>query len=427
MKIAIVNKFFFINGGQETVALEQMRLLEEIGFNVAFYSMHHPRNPENYYWAKYFADHVDFSMRNNNLGFIQKIEMASQFIYNPKVGKRFGAFLDEFQPDIVHCHGIAHQITFSILQETQKRKIPVVQTLHDYQLICPNYTLLKGGSEVCIKGCHSGNYLPSVVNCCVKQSRSASILSALEMFFSRQILNYTQKVDLFLSPSLFLAQKVIDAGIDPARVYHLPNFLADLDKIIPQKEHDGSFLYIGRLSYEKGLETLLKAFRKVPDGKLRIAGDGALLKTLKAYCEDNDMDNVEFLGHVDRPLLEVLTRRAAAVVLPSEWYENQPMSIIEAFAYGKPVIVSKMGGMTEMVKDGHNGFLFDSGDVSALADIISSITSHPEQIVPLGLNARADALANYSGTKHLDALLKIYRQLSPNSSVLSSIEDQIPA
>lgn len=144
MKVAIVNKFFFLKGGQETVALEQMKLLEQDGHDVAFFSMHHPKNASGYHWSTYFVDYVDFSLQNPQMSLIKKQALARRFIANTQAAKRFGYFLDKFKPDVIHCHGIAHQLTYTILPVAKKFNIPVVQTLHDYQVICPSYTLLRG-------------------------------------------------------------------------------------------------------------------------------------------------------------------------------------------------------------------------------------------------------------------------------------------
>jgi glycosyltransferase involved in cell wall biosynthesis len=424
MKIAIVNKFFFLNGGQETVALEQMRLLEQAGMTVAFFAMHHPRNPENYVWSKYFVDYADFSLKDPKPSVWEQLALARRFITNSSAAERFAAFLDDFQPDVVHCHGIAHQLTYAILPEAAKRSIPVIQTLHDYQILCPNYTLLKGDGTVCTDGCDNGNYLPCVQHRCVKGSLGASALSATEMTVNRTWADYTRWVHTFISPSRFLAQKVIDSGIPADKVLTIPNFLAGLEEIVPRYDHDGYFLYVGRLSYEKGLMTLLQAFRQVPQAKLRIIGDGALRESLQTYCTEHQLQNVSLLSYQQRENTLTHIQNAAAVILPSEWYENQPMSIIEAFANGTPVIASDIGGIPEMVRPGENGFLFPAGDADALAHLVCRWISRPEQQTDLGKQARSDALRHYHPELHLQRLLTLYQSLvtAPATSALPGLE-----
>jgi glycosyltransferase involved in cell wall biosynthesis len=416
MRIAIVNKFFFLNGGQETVALEQMKLLQQAGQEVAFFAMHHPRNPANYPWARYFVDYADFSLKNTQQGWIQKLSIGSRFIHNKQAADRFSAFLDAFKPDIIHCHGIAHQLTYAILPEAKKRKIPVVQTLHDYQAICPSYTLLKGDGSLCTQGCHSPNYLPCIQNTCVKNSRLASTLSAVEMAINRGLFDYIHYIDSFISPSQFLAQKVLEAGIPKERIQVIPNFLVGLEEIEPSQQHQDYYLYSGRLSSEKGLMTLLKAFRQVPRAQLRIAGEGMLKSQIETYIADHQMKNVTMLGYLQQDELHVQLMNATALILPSIWYENQPMSIIEAFAAGKPVIASNLGGIPEMVIDGENGFLFPPGNEEALARLINRFQSTPDPLSLAGCKARTDALSRYGTTRHLNSLMALYGTLLESTS-----------
>lgn len=420
MKVAIVNKFFFQNGGQETVALEQMKLLEQAGHEVAFFSMHHPRNPSGYPWSHYFVDYADFSLKAEQPGMLSKMVLASRFINNPQAAQRFGAFLDAFQPDIVHCHGIAHQLTYSILPEAKKRNIPIVQTLHDYQAICPSYTLLQGDGKICQDGCTTKNYLPCIQNQCVKGSSLASMLSAVEMSVNRGLFDYTRHINHFISPSQFLAQKMIDTGLPQKRIQTIPNFLVGIENLKPNYTNKGYYLYSGRLSGEKGLLTLLDAFRQVPQAYLHIAGEGNLKAKLEEYCQYHQLKNVTMLGYLSQDELQIQIREAQAVILPSEWYENQPMSIIEAFAHEKPVIGSNIGGISEMISEGVTGYLFPVRDSRALASIIERLHSDSNQLNDLGKRARAFALSNYSEKQHLLRLLELYHSVMETTSTLRS-------
>jgi glycosyltransferase involved in cell wall biosynthesis len=411
MKVAIVNKFFFLKGGQETVALEQMKLLQQAGYEAAFFSMHHPENPQNYEWSGYFSEYVDYSLKEKPSGWSQKLSMARNFIDNPEAGKRFMAFLKAFQPDIIHCHGIAHQLTYSILRDSQKLGIPVVQTLHDYQIICPAYTLLKGDQGICQSGCTKHNYLPCLQNRCVKNSQAASALSALEMFYNRSVRDYTPLVAQFISPSRFLADKVITGGIPENQVSHIPNFLTGIESYPSVADQTGSyFLYIGRLSHEKGLFTLLKAMAEVQEASLKIVGDGPLKTRLLQFCDEHGISNVEFVGHLNRSGVSEAIQQAIAVILPSEWFENQPMSIIEAYAHGKPVIASHIGGIPEMVRPDY-GQLFPPKDAGQLASIIKNALIHPEEWCQKGQQARRFAITHYNSDRHMEKLTQLYDSL----------------
>lgn len=411
MNIAIVNKFFFFKGGQETVALDQMKLLENAGHNVAFFSMHHPKNIQNYVWSKYFCDYADFSLQGNTLRMSEKLKLGYRFITNKHASSRFNAFLGEFKPDIIHCHGIAHQLTYSILPVAKKHGIPVVQTLHDYQLICPSYTLLQGHNSICQNECNKRNYLPCIRNRCVKNSFSASLLSAMEMVYNRTLFDYTQHIEIFISPSQFLAEQIIRSGISRDKVRTLSNFLTDIDVNVPKFQHQGYYTYIGRLSYEKGLFTLIDAFQLTPEARLCIAGDGPMKEQLMSYILEKDIQNIKFLGHLDRIEVDELLSNAMACIIPSEWYENQPMTIIEAFSHGKPVIGSNIGGIPEMVIDGVNGYLFTPGNSKELAAILRRLLDGQDELELLGKTAHSYAINHYHSQKHLTELTNLYASL----------------
>ena len=263
MRIAIVNKFLFVNGGQESVMLDEAQWLSDAGHTVALFGMDHPRNLPDLLYKKYFVEYVDFSMRPPDEGSEpydkgEKLKLAKNFMHNAEAAGRFEAFLNDFKPDIIHAHGIAHQLTTSIFPVATKLGIPLVQTLHDYQIVCPNYTLLIPGDEtkrpqVCSDTkCFGGQFINAVTNKCVKGSVAASLLSATEMqMFSHR---YPQHVNRFIAPSHFMKQMVLRAGIPSAQCTVLPNVYAS--KLEPDfkflnGQPRSGFVYLGRLAYEK--------------------------------------------------------------------------------------------------------------------------------------------------------------------------------
>jgi len=231
------------------------------------------------------------------------------------------------------------------------------------------------------------------------------------MTYNRTLFDYTQYIEMFISPSQFLADQVIRSGISRDRVINLSNFLTDVDTTVPNFQHQGYFTYIGRLSYEKGLFTLIDAFRLTPEARLRIAGDGPLKEQLMNYTVEKGIQNIDFLGHLNRSEIDKLLSNAMAIIIPSEWYENQPMTIIEAFAHGKPVIASNIGGIPEMVIDGVNGYLFNPGDSKALASILRNLSDHEEKLETLGKAAHSYATSHYHSQKHLTELTNLYTSL----------------
>jgi len=410
MKAALVNKFFYRKGGQEAVMLEEAELLKARGHEIAYFSMHHPNNPE-YKYDKYFADYVELSDSGKNHSFFEKINIAKNFIYNPKAAAKFQEFINDFQPDIIHCHGITHQLTPSILEVAKKHNIPVVQTLHDYQIICPNYSFLLSGKEICLdKKCAKGNYLNCILNKCIKNSYPASILGTAEMFINYSGGKYINLVDKFISPSKFLRQSVIDSGVSENKIEYIPNF-SGVDVEESEIGYENYFLFAGRLSHEKGVFTLLKAFKDLPEAKLKLIGTGPIEEELKNYQNENAITNVEFLGYKSGSELQELFKNALAVIIPSEWYENAPMSILEAFSYSKCVIGSNLGGIPEMIINNKTGYLFNYSDEQGLKEKINSLAKNPELAISLGKNAKTFANENFSKESHINKLEALYLSL----------------
>lgn len=411
MKIAIVNKFFFLKGGQESVMIEEAKLLEKFGHEAAFFSMHHPLNPPDYKYSKYFIDRVELSDPKREYNFLEKLVIAKNFVYNHKAAKNFEAFINDFKPDIIHCHGISHQLTPSILAIAKIYNVPTVQTLHDYQLICPNYSLLLSGKKICKEhNCSNGNYMHCIVNRCVKNSYFASALSSFEMYLNHQNRRYINYIDKFISPSKFLRKTMIESGISEDKVEYLPNFfnIGDFSHDFSDKSY---FLYVGRLSQEKGLMTLLKCFKNLPEANLIIVGTGPTEKKLKKYSDKNNIKNVKFAGYKAGSELEELYKHCTSLILPSEWYENAPMSILEAYAYHKPVIGSNLGGIPEMITEGYNGYLFSPGNVDDLQAKISLFIENKNLSYDLGQNACEYVNRYHSGNDHIEKLINLYKSL----------------
>jgi glycosyltransferase involved in cell wall biosynthesis len=412
LKIAIVNKFFYLKGGQDNVALSDAKMLENEGHEIAFFSMKHHNNPANYKYEKYFIDYVELSNNGKEYSFFDKLKIAKNFIWNNQAAKNFESFINDFKPDIIHCHGIAHQITPSILPIARKYNIPVVQTLHDYQPICPNYTLLLGCKTNCTDyKCIKGNYLHCIYNKCVKKSLRASVLSSLELFFNRHV--YRKYKDRFISPSKFLRERIIDSGVDENQIVHIPNSI-DVKKFEPEYQSKGYFVYIGRLSFEKGLMTLIKTFEQIPEANLKIIGTGSEEIKLIEYKEQKGLQNIEFLGYKTFDELKTYFDECEAMILPSEWCENAPISIIETFSFGKPVIASNLGGISEMVINDYNGYTFTAGNKDELVKIIQKFLVNNNLYKKLGENGREFALKNYIEEDHYNSLIELYYYLIAN-------------
>src|SRR3972149_4769527 len=361
MNILHINKFHYLRGGSEVVYFGTAKLLELHGHKSLFFSMQHPENLP-CETSNYFMPYIDLVSSN---GMISQIKTAGRILYSLDAKKRLSKLLNKYQVDIAHLHNIHHQISPSILHELKKREIPVVMTLHDYKMACASYSML-ANSKPC-EACSEGRYLNALKNRCVKESMSKSALATLEMYLHHKVLDIYSYVDAFISPSLFLKNKLKEMGFKK-EITHLPNFIdiKKFEQIREDKEnkHKNTVVYFGRLSSEKGLWTLLEAAKMLKTKvEVKIIGEGPIRKELEEKVKKEGISNVNFLGYMKGEYLYKEIVKSKAVVMPSEWYENNPMSVLEAFALGKPVVGANIGGIPELVKDGVTGFTFEPGNI----------------------------------------------------------------
>jgi glycosyltransferase involved in cell wall biosynthesis len=312
--------------------------------------------------------------------------------------------IEEFNPDIAHVQNIHHHLTPSILYALKKANIPIVWTLHDYKLVCPNSTFFYGDS-ICEK-CGKSKYYSTLITKCKKGSISASLMSCIEAYAHR-LMKVRDMVDMFVAPSKFLKDKLVERGFDNRKVVHIPNFVNAVAEDHSSASGD-YFVYAGRLSSEKGVDTLIQAMAQVSNAKLKIAGDGPMRSTLEVLVSELRLQNVEFLGFIDSETLRKVTIDAQFVVVPSKWYENCPYSILESLALGKPVVGARIGGIPELVDDGKNGFLFEPGNAVDLSAKISILVSDSCLRSKMGLNSLERLQAKYSLNGYYEELSKVY-------------------
>lgn len=400
MKVLIANKFFFRNGGSEVVMFQERDYLKKNGVEVLDFSMFDKRNLESRY-SSYFVSHQSYG--ENGQGTAGRLLSAFRFIYSPEAVKKIGEAIDEEQPDIVHCHNIYHQLTPSIIAAAKRRHIPVVLTLHDYKTVCPVYTRLRNG-QAC-SDCLDMNFTNVLKHRCADNSLSKSVLLFAEAVVQKMLGNY-EKVDMLLAPSQFMADSVTQHRFPKERVRLLYNGI-DVDSINPPDTDRNYILYMGRLSPEKGAQTLLDAHSmlNIP-AELVIAGTGPLEKSLRERYP-----KARFVGHVTGQTLHQILQDAAMVVVPSEWYENCPMSVLEAMAYGKPVIASNIGGIPELVADGETGLLFNPGNKQALRDCLSALVGDVALRRRYGTAGRKRVESHFSLDNHNKRLFQAYTSL----------------
>lgn len=402
MRILHVNKFFYRRGGAESYMLDVAALQQAAGEDVEFFAMDHPDNQPARF-EQFFPSYVELGPSDRSL--TEGLRIAGRVLYSISARRGMEQVLQAFEPDVVHLHNIYHQLSPSILQPIKSAGIPAVMTLHDYKLACPTYLFLDHG-QIC-EACLGGHYLNAVRRRCNGGSLSASVLNAVEMTLHDRLGLYSP-VDLFLCPSRFIQSKMAQAGVFPDRMRHLPGFVESAE---PQEStrHGAGIVFIGRLSYEKGVETAIRAAARA-GCDLDIAGDGPDRIELERLAGALGDTKIRFHGRVSPERVAALIRSAAATVVPSLTYENQPRVILESFAAAVPVIGSDLGGIPELVRDGQEGMLVPPGDVDAMAEAVRSLLSDPERARVLGLAGRKRALHEFSPSRHLAALGTLYEE-----------------
>ncbi len=399
MKVLVANKFFYSKGGSERVFFQEREFLKSQGIEVVDFSMHDKKNLPSMY-SDYFI---------KNINYYDKRKLASRllnginFIHCAEAVRNIKRIINVEKPDIAHLHNIYHQLTPAIIKKLKKHDIKVLLTLHDSKLICPSYLMLDQG-KICTV-CEGKKFWKLITRSC-QDSMLNKLLLMIEAYWHKWARSY-ERVDRFLVPSRFLVE-LISQRIPKEKISILPNGV-DVNEYSPHFNHQGYALYFGRISKEKGIETLLKAYRLFNGKKkLKVAGTGPLLKELQERYEYSD---VEFMGYKHGSALKKIIANASFVIVPSELYENCSMVVLEAMAMGKPVIGAKIGGIPEQIEDNKTGLLFEPGSVRDLRDKMALLWDNEELGVMMGKAAREKLEKEFSLNYHFAQLLAIYEEL----------------
>lgn len=402
MRILFLNNFNYLRGGSEKVMLEEMRLLREAGHEVAVFSRAHEKNE-----PAEFSEFFPPAMDTEHLGLsVQTLGTMGQLIYSRCARRGLREVISRFLPDVAHAHNIYGRLSLSVLDELKVQGIPVVMTLHDLKLLCPSYLMLNYG-QVCER-CRGGKFYHAALTRCHKGSLPASSAYALESYFNQWLGKY-QQVARFIAPSRFLRDKCIAYGWHPDKFAYVPNFVENAPA--PGSRGDEDYLvYLGRLSPEKGVRTLLAAYENLSLVlPLKIVGDGPERDKMEARVRLAGL-HVTFVGHLRGESLLKTLAGARAVIVPSEWYENAPLSVLEAFSAGKPVLGARLGGLPELIDDGVDGLLFPPGNKVALAETLCRFFNMPaETVATMGRRARKKAEHQFNRHIHYERLLQIYK------------------
>ncbi len=402
-RLLSLNSYHYKRGGSDAVYFEHDELFSKNGWDTAFFSMHHEKNLPSP-WSRYFIDELEFG---SSYSPVQKIKMAGKVIYSFEARNKLNKLINDWRPDIAHAHCIYHHLSPSVLGVLKDQGIPTVMTAHDLKVACPAYKMLNS-SGICER-CKNGNLTHMLKYRCIHQSLSTSGLVMIESAVQKALHLYRNNLDKIITPSKFYRNKLIEWGWSPDQLVYIPNYVRP-GEYRPEYSAGEYFFYFGRLAPEKGLETLIKASLET-GAELLIAGTGPDEDKLRGLVPENN-DKIRFLGFCSGEKLHDLIRGARCVILPSEWYENAPISLLEAYACGKIVIGARIGGIPEMMEEGATGFLFDSGDQSELENTINHVSAlSNSEIADMGRHARDYVSDNYTPEIYVDKMTALYNDL----------------
>ena len=412
MRILQINTFHYPRGGASIYCLKLSEMLREAGHTVLHFAMDHPRSLDCPETAEYWPRYIEYPELQRKINPANALKVLRRTIYSKEAESGLRRLIRAKGPfDVAHIHNIMHHLTPSVLAPLREEGIPVAWTMHDFSLLCPNTNFFDTGRGELCTGCLGSwpHFVRAPLRRCKRGSLAASFVAALEAAVHR-IRGILKNVDILLPPSRFMAEKLADAGLDSrARISVIPIF-AELPER-PRSGFDNFALFAGRLSAEKGVELLIKAWRLMPaEATLKIAGSGPAEGDLKSTA--SGMHNVEFLGFVQPEKLTEIRRRAQLLIIPSVCWDNFPLSVLEALGDGVPVLAADTGGIPEMVRPGITGELFERDNAEELAMAASRLLTSPEECERLGLGARKVAEAEYSPENHLREILKVYSELS---------------
>lgn len=393
MKILLANKFYYRRGGDCICMINLEQLLRDNGHEVAVFAMDYPENIDTP-WNKYFPSEVKFSM---GPGLVKTF--ARTLGYGDVVSK-FEKLLDDFKPDVVHVHNIHTQLSPVIVEIAHKHGIRTVWTIHDLKLLCPRYDCLRNGTPC--EECFSDKSKVLEYRC-MKNSLPASLLAYIEAK-KWSVSRLGEITDIFLCPSEFMAKKMAQGGYPQDKIVAMSNFI-DLEKCNGEVvgERGDYYCYVGRLSQEKGVSTLIEAAKKLPN-RLIVVGDGPL----RAELETQATANIEFVGYKNWDEIKTILGNARFAIMPSKWFENNPLSVIESLSLGTPVIGANIGGIPELIDVEKNGTIFESGNAGQLAQRIQEMWTRQFDYPSIARAARS----SYSSTPYLTNRLALY---SPKS------------
>lgn len=405
MKVLLINNFHYLRGGSEAVYFNMADMLTRAGHSVIFFSCKDARNSS--YGAN---DHfVDSNMA------INPVLGAMRYIYNGSAKRALERLIKAEKPDIAHLHLFWGGLSSSILGVLKRYNIPIVHTAHDFRMVCPAYTFRRGDGAVC-EACIDGKYIHCLKNRCSQNRIAHSALMSAEAYFRKWFIRPAELIDGYIFVSHFSYQQHLKAlpGIKDKQCVVAHNAIAPLPPNHISTSKGDYYLYFGRLSQEKGLQTLIQAFTVLNHLQLKIVGEGEIKEQLMSMVSTR---NIEFCGYQSGEQLRQTIRDCKAIVVPSEWYENNPMTIIEAQSAGIPTIGARIGGIPEIVESGVTGYLFTPKSVDELTAAIEAVEAlNEEQYRAMSLRCREVAAEKFTEEALYPKIINLYNTLLCHSS-----------
>jgi glycosyltransferase involved in cell wall biosynthesis len=381
VRVLLIHNYYQQPGGEDIVFANEKELLRRHGHEV-----------------------VEFVEDNRRINAMNRLSLAVNTIWSERARRKLADLLRRTRPAVAHFHNTFVLVSPSAYYACQRAGVPVVQRLPNYRLLCPAAAFLRDG-QVCEKCLGKSVPCPGVVHACYRGSRAATGMVAAMLAVHRTLRTWARMVGVYIALTEFGRAKFIQGGLPADKIAVKPNFVYPDPG--PSERRGGYVLFVGRLSPEKGVSTMLAAWERL--GKqvpLRVVGDGPLAGMIASTAPP--LEGVEWLGWQSKERVLALMKNALALIFPSVWYEGFPMTIAESFACGLPVIASRLGAMAEIVGDRHTGLLFDPGDPDGLAAEVAWLWSHPKEAERMGREARAEFEAKYTAERNYQMLMEVY-------------------
>jgi len=405
IRILMVNKFLYPNGGSETYIFKLGEYLKSQGHEVQYFGMEHEGRCVGNRVNAYTSD-MDFHSGSK----LSKLTYPIKTIYSSEARKKIRLVLDDFKPNVVHLNNFNYQLTPSVILEIVKwrkqsgKRCKIVFTAHDYQLLCPNHQMRNPNTHENCEKCLGGHFLNCAKGKCIHSSMAKSAIGTMEAYFWKWKGVY-KHIDTIICPSEFMKGKMDTNPLFAKKTVTMHNFIDGVEwKDIPKKDY---VLYFGRFADEKGINTLLRVCQELPDVNFIFAGTGKMEEKI------NGIKNIKNVGFQMGEALETLIREARFSIYPSEWYENCPFSVMESQMYGTPVVCADIGGIPELVKVNETGELFESGAVEELKEITWKLWEDYGYIEALRKHCRSVRFADLNA--YSEQLLPIYTGYHDNT------------